>query len=129
MFPPRNAVLEYIQSFAEDEKLTDLIRFNTNVIDAEYNDDEWLVTSFDISTKQMFSEKFDALVVASGHYYQPFIPDIDGLKEYQAHEERKANGVKIMHSREYREPKEFNNLVSYDIMLHTSTVSSFLISR
>jgi cation diffusion facilitator CzcD-associated flavoprotein CzcO len=89
----------------------DLVQYNTNVIDAEYKDNEWLITYFDIPTGKSSVDAFDALIIANGHYYDPFIPDIDGLKRYKELEEQKNNGIKIIHSREYREPQEFSGKV------------------
>lgn len=116
-FPSHPAVLDYIRRFEQDEKLSDLIQYDTNVIDAEYRDSQWWITSFSIATGNQTTESFDALVVANGHYYEPFVPDIDGLKHYKECEEQKSDGVKIIHSREYREPQEFTGKVSFDCKL------------
>ncbi|KAG2186101.1 hypothetical protein INT43_002539 [Umbelopsis isabellina] len=110
VYPPHAAVLEYIQDFEKDENLTDYIRYDTSVINAEYTDNEWKVTSYDINTQQSLTESYDALIVANGHYFKPFIPDIAGLSHYTGNELQKPNGVRIMHSRDYRRPEEFENL-------------------
>ncbi|CAO3688379.1 unnamed protein product [Umbelopsis ramanniana] len=106
-FPGHESVLDYIRRFEKDENLMDLVQYNTNVIDAEYKDNEWLITYFNITTGKSSVDAFDALIVSNGHYYDPFIPDIDGLKRYKELEKEKNNGIKIIHSREYREPQEF----------------------
>ncbi|KAJ2962997.1 hypothetical protein NQZ79_g1976 [Umbelopsis isabellina] len=108
VYPPHAAVLEYIQDFERDENLTDFIRFNTSVINAEYTDNEWKVTSYDINTQKSSTESYDSLIVANGHYFKPFIPDIAGLSHFTDIEQRKPNGVRIMHSRDYRRPEEFD---------------------
>lgn len=109
VYPPHAAVLEYIQDFERDEKLTDYIRYNTSVIDAEYTDNEWKVTTYDVKTQKSLTESYDALIVANGHYFKPFIPDISGLSHFIDVEQQKSNGVRIMHSRDYRRPEEFEN--------------------
>jgi cation diffusion facilitator CzcD-associated flavoprotein CzcO len=113
VYPPHATVLEYVQDFEKDEKLTDYVRYNTSVMDAEYKHNNWLVTSYDINTQQKLTESYDALIVANGHYFKPYIPDIAGLSRFKDIERQKANGVRIMHSRHYRVPEEFDNLVSF----------------
>lgn len=113
VYPPHAAVLEYIQDFERDEKLTDYIRYNTSVIDAEYTDNEWKVTTYDVKTQKSLTESYDALIVANGHYFKPFIPDISGLSHFIDVEQQKSNGVRIMHSRDYRRPEEFENQVCH----------------
>lgn len=110
-FPGHEAVLDYIRRFEKDENLMDLVQYNTNVIDAEYKDNEWLITYFDIATGKCSADAFDALIIANGHYYDPFIPDIDGLKRYRELEKQKTNCINIIHSREYREPEMFRGKV------------------
>ncbi|KAL2166464.1 hypothetical protein VTG60DRAFT_2748 [Thermothelomyces hinnuleus] len=46
--------------------------------------------------------EFDAVVVASGRYHEPRIPDLPGLKEWKA---RFPDGV--LHSKAYRSPEPF----------------------
>ncbi|KAJ7578058.1 hypothetical protein C8J56DRAFT_1112899 [Mycena floridula] len=52
-----------------------------------------------------WTEDFDAVVVASGRYNAPSIPDIPGLAAWKSHSPKS-----ISHSREYRHPQRFNNL-------------------
>ncbi|CAG8567983.1 4001_t:CDS:2 [Paraglomus occultum] len=49
-------------------------------------------------------EQFDAVVVCTGHYNVPYIPEIDGLKEW-------ANTwpERILHSKQYRRPDLFED--------------------
>jgi cation diffusion facilitator CzcD-associated flavoprotein CzcO len=83
VYPPHATVLEYVQDFEKDEKLTDYVRYNTSVMDAEYKHNNWLVTSYDINTQQKLTESYDALIVANGHYFKPYIPDIAGLSRFK----------------------------------------------
>jgi cation diffusion facilitator CzcD-associated flavoprotein CzcO len=110
-FPSHSAVLDYIRCFEKDEDLSGLVQYDTNVVDAEYKDNEWLITTFNIATGNESKDVFDALMVANGHYYEPYVPDIEGLKQYKKYEQEKICGVTVMHSREYREPHQFTGKV------------------
>jgi MFS transporter, ACS family, pantothenate transporter len=52
-------------------------------------------------------QKFNAVVVASGHYHSPRVPDIPGLKEL-----KKRYPSRVFHSKAYRRPDEFRDKVS-----------------
>ena len=58
-------------------------------------------TTSDGSTQ---TDTFDAVVVANGHYEEPFIPTLPGEAEWLQGD---PNGRKIVHSREYDEPEQF----------------------
>lgn len=119
-FPSHSAVLDYIRRFEQDEELSGLVQYDTNVVDAEYKDNEWLITTFNIATGNESKDVFDALIVASGHYYEPYVPDIDGLKQYKKCEQQKSGGVTVMHSREYREPHKFTGkvFIEFTLLVH-----------
>lgn len=51
-----------------------------------------------------FWQDFDAIVVASGRYNAPNIPNISGLKTWAEH-----FPGKISHSRQYRRPEVYAN--------------------
>ena len=96
-----------------------LIEFGTTVESAEYIDTEdkqgkeWVLTLRKlVSTKAgiknlWWQERFDAVVVASGHYHLPAIPDIPGLIEYD-----KTYPGKITHSKYYRQASDYAGKVS-----------------
>jgi cation diffusion facilitator CzcD-associated flavoprotein CzcO len=50
------------------------------------------------------SWEFDAVVVASGHYNMPRVPDIPGLQEW-----KRSFPDRVMHSKGYRSPVQFKN--------------------
>ncbi|ORX91003.1 FAD/NAD(P)-binding domain-containing protein [Basidiobolus meristosporus CBS 931.73] len=104
LFPSHSHVLENLEAFAEENKLLPLVTFNTIVQHMDYLDEEWkltLLTEGEIST-----EAFDAVIVCSGHYYVPFIPNINGLDELS---EKRPD--KLLHSREYKKPEDFKGKV------------------
>ncbi|KAJ7575403.1 FAD/NAD(P)-binding domain-containing protein [Mycena floridula] len=64
-----------------------------------------LKTGEKTSKATWWTEDFDAIVVASGRYNAPSIPDIPGLAAWKSHAPQS-----ISHSREYRHPQSFSNL-------------------
>jgi cation diffusion facilitator CzcD-associated flavoprotein CzcO len=42
-------------------------------------------------------ETFDAVVVASGHYWVPYVPDIEGLDQFE-----KTRPGSVVHSKHFR---------------------------
>jgi cation diffusion facilitator CzcD-associated flavoprotein CzcO len=48
--------------------------------------------------------EFDAVIVASGHYHEPKIPDLPGLKEW-----KERHPESISHSKRYRSPEPFKD--------------------
>lgn len=57
-------------------------------------------------------QDFDAVVVASGHYHAPRIPDIPGLPEAKA-----RWPSRIFHSKRYRRPDSFAGKVGYPLSI------------
>lgn len=97
-------VLKYLTDLAETENLLPLIRFSTLVEKAEFDQDGWKVSVKNGNTK--YTEEFDAVVVATGHYSVPYIPDISGLSELNENKR-----IPVMHSRDYRLPDGFKDKV------------------
>jgi cation diffusion facilitator CzcD-associated flavoprotein CzcO len=91
-YPNREQVLAYIRSFAADRGLEPHIRFGAEVERAERSDDGgWEVSLADGETR-----RYSHLVAATGHQWEPRIPDYPG--EFVGEE---------LHSREYRSPDLF----------------------
>ena len=108
LFPPHQAVLAYLQHYAED--LEPLISFQTQVLGVKKIQSNgrrcWEVQTLDLRTKETSKAEFDAIAVASGHYNDPFVPDIPGLAEFE-----KSHPGSISHSKYYRSPDPFENKV------------------
>lgn len=51
-------------------------------------------------TKQKSIERFDFVIVASGHYSMPNVPHVPGLKEFQG---------KLLHSIEVKDYMDYKN--------------------
>ncbi|KAJ1329568.1 dimethylaniline monooxygenase (N-oxide forming) [Microdochium nivale] len=114
IYPTRQVVQEYLVDYARDVR--HLVRFATQVVDVSLvagpspsssssssaAGGKWQVTSRDLlgSNTTMVSV-YDAVVVASGHYATPYIPDVPGIREFHA----AWPGV-ISHSKSYRAPDD-----------------------
>ena len=106
VFRHREVIREWVENIFTAGGHQNLIEFNTSVELAEKVGDEWILTlRKDIPgapANHWWQERFDALVVATGHYHLPYIPSIPGLAEYG----EKFPG-KIKHTKHYDTADEF----------------------
>ncbi|OZJ05242.1 hypothetical protein BZG36_02294 [Bifiguratus adelaidae] len=105
MYPPHADILSYLETYAQQHNLNPLIQFSTEVVRAEY-DDAWNVTTLHVDTGKRYTREFDAILVCSGHYTVPYIPDIPGLSEYKRLG-TESGTVTLKHARDYRHPDIF----------------------
>jgi hypothetical protein len=104
-FMKHDVVLRYLERYAEWHGLNRYIRFNTTVEDVRWDDERsvWIVRSktgsADADEKEMETreEVYDAVMVATGHYYKPFLPKFPGLESFAG---------RILHSRDYRNAQQ-----------------------
>ncbi|KAJ6426850.1 hypothetical protein OIU84_022440 [Salix udensis] len=128
-FPGHQEVLLYLQDFASEFGIEEIVRFDTEVVHAgPVKDDigKWTVRSkrkirddvrevsfgFDVD-----EEIYDAVVICNGHYTEPRIAQIPGISSWPG---------KQMHSHNYRTPEGFQDQVA---ILIGSSASSFDLSR
>ncbi|KAE9363774.1 FAD/NAD(P)-binding domain-containing protein [Stipitochalara longipes BDJ] len=119
---------EYIQSYSKYFGVEPLVRYNTRVEKLQKVDGRWKLNSAtwikDGSSKGKRVnevEEFDSVVVASGHYHSPNVPDIPGLKEW-----KRKWPERVSHSKTYRTPDEFKDKT---VLLIGAGVSSMDIGR
>lgn len=106
LYPHHTQVMEYLNDLTSKENLSSLIRFQTLVESVEYENNVWKVTVNNAQDRNRYTEEFDAVVIATGHYAVPYVPDFPGLKELN-----KSQHIQILHSRDYRSPDEFKDKV------------------
>ncbi|KAH7863167.1 hypothetical protein Vadar_014169 [Vaccinium darrowii] len=78
-FPRHEEVLMFLKDFAKDFKLTEWIRFETEVVRVERvnsGDDEWVVESR--TSEGSGEEEFQAVVVCTGNYAEPLLANLPG---------------------------------------------------
>ncbi|OCK76834.1 flavin-containing monooxygenase [Lepidopterella palustris CBS 459.81] len=106
LFPKHETVLEYIQEYGQDVKY--LVRLETQVIDVSAVESEvsesgrWKVQSRNLASQEVIDEVYDAVVVANGHFIVPYVPHIEGIREWNT----RYPGL-ISHSKYFRRPDEF----------------------
>ncbi|MFV1999453.1 MAG: flavin-containing monooxygenase [Acidimicrobiia bacterium] len=89
-------VLEYLESYAETFDLGDWIRFRHRVVMVKPEGERWSVEVDDLASGTTSIDVYDAVVVASGHHWDPNMPTHQG--EFTG---------EILHAREYRTPDRF----------------------
>lgn len=104
LFPKHVVVKKYLDDYAVDIK--DLLRLETQVLGVKRIKDGsrvcWEVEVLDLKTRQKRTEEFDAVAVASGHYNDPFIPDIKGLAQFN-----EMHPGAVSHSKFHRRPDQY----------------------
>ncbi|KAK3496012.1 hypothetical protein B0T13DRAFT_488764 [Neurospora crassa] len=93
------SVRGYIAGLVNRNGYQDLVSYSTTVEKVEKVGDEWKVTLRKEGEQKDYwwAEWFDAVVVASGHYWVPWIPAIEGLEAF----ERQRPGS-VLHSKQFR---------------------------
>jgi len=91
--------------FIIDERLMDeIVTFSTQVQDVRMDDEHWEVTAKSTITQKETTARYDAIIIANGHYSVPFIPFIPGIESFNS-----AYPSAIRHSKQYRSPRPFLN--------------------
>lgn len=98
MFPSAEEVEAYLERYADKFGVTERIRLQHRVDLVEKSGDGWSVT-YSAEGKQT-TETFPYVIVASGRYSAPRIPDIAGLDTFSG-----TGGVS--HTFHYRDPQQY----------------------
>ena len=95
-YPSHQQLASYFQGYARHFGLSEFIRFETTVINAEYvSENEWKVT-FEDSNGQ-HTEAFSDLIVCNGHHWNPRMPEYPGKFDgdfIHSHDFKKAEPFK-----------------------------------
>lgn len=133
-FPPHHVPRLYLEHYVAAHKLDAHLVLRTTVEDVSRlpDGDRWQLTlrRHDVvrGVDVWWTEAFDALVVANGHYSVPYIPAVDGLAAYSA----RFPG-RVVHSKYYRDPAVYagqrmltvgNSASGYDIMNELTTTAA-----
>ena len=105
LFPTRKTVSQYLNEYATEVR--HLIRFQTQVTNIDLqvvgDRDTWLVQSKDLVTGKEFAHQYHAVLICSGHYTVPYVPNIPGVEDWN-----NSYPGSISHSKLYRTPENFN---------------------
>ncbi|MXY40462.1 MAG: NAD(P)/FAD-dependent oxidoreductase [Rhodospirillaceae bacterium] len=113
-YPPREVLFDYITGRAKQSDVRDWIRFRTPVrrVDHDAASGRFTVTAHNLATDEEYSEEFDNVIVATGHFSTPNVPHFDGLDRF--------NG-RVMHAHDFRDAVEF---VDRDILIIGTSYSA-----
>lgn len=99
-FPPREVLFDYISGRVEKSDVRKYIRFNTAVRWVNYDEatKEFTLFSQDVKTGQSETYTFDKLVVSTGHFSTPNIPDFEGINTFPG---------EVLHAHDFRGAERF----------------------
>ena len=97
-YPPRAVLFDYIKGRVEKAGVRDQIKFNTIVRDVRAKDGGFEVTARDEVADTESVEQFDHVIVASGHFSVPNVPEYPGFDTF--------NG-RVLHAHDFRDAREF----------------------
>lgn len=100
-FRHHSVIRKYISELVSRRGYEGLVAYNTTVELAEKEGDEWRLVlrrnGGEGRRDEWWEERFDAVVVANGHYHVPYIPRIEGLDAFEA-----ARPGSVKHSKMFR---------------------------
>ncbi len=98
-YPPRAVLFDYMKGRVEKAGVRNMIRFSTIVRDVRaVKDGGFEVTSRNEITDTDESEFFDKVIIATGHFSVPNVPEYPGFDQF--------NG-RLMHAHDFRDAREF----------------------
>ncbi|MGQ3674597.1 NAD(P)-binding domain-containing protein [Xanthobacter sp. TB0139] len=113
-YPPRAVMFDYIEGRVVKAGVRDMIRFSTVVryVDYDADADDFTITVHDLVEDHVYKERFDHVIVASGHFSTPNVPEYEGFANF--------NG-RIVHAHDFRDAREFTGK---DVLLMGSSYSA-----
>jgi trimethylamine monooxygenase len=113
-YPPREVLFDYIQGRVEKANVRDQIRFNTAVRDVSFCEDtkKFTVRVHDLTEDEAYSDEFDYVIVASGHFTTPNVPEYEGFSHFSG---------RILHAHDFRDALEFKD---QDLLIIGSSYSA-----
>ncbi len=113
-YPPRAVLFDYIEGRVNKAGVRDWIRFETVVrlVTWDPRTKKFTVTAQDLPNDRCYTEEFDHVIVASGHFSTPNVPEFPGFAGF--------NG-RILHAHDFRDAREF---IGKDILLVGTSYSA-----
>lgn len=112
LFPPFQIVKSYLKEYAADIEHHMRLQTQVHRVESTFNRNGsgsagWSISYTELGTGLSYKDDFDAVVCATGHYSDPFVPDIQGIRGFQDC----YPGI-ISHSKYYKNPTEYAQKVS-----------------
>lgn len=128
-FRHHSVIRQYIEDLFTEKGHHGLVQYHTTVERAvkDPSSQKWVLTlrrrehHDSTPSDYWWVERFDAVVIASGHYAVPYIPAIPGLKEFAA---RYPGSVE--HTKHYRGPGKYRGKVRSIYVLYPSPVGIYV---
>jgi cation diffusion facilitator CzcD-associated flavoprotein CzcO len=99
-FPLHFQILKYLNEFATKFNLHQYIKFKTIVTNAQKNGSSWHLHLKDSESGITLCEQVDILIVCSGLFTYPKIPNLRNLKSFPR---------ELVHSQSYRQPEKYTD--------------------
>lgn len=99
-YPPRAVLFDYIEGRVTKAGVRDWIRFETVVRWVEKTENGFDVTVCNLPSDHTYTEHFDSVIVATGHFSTPNMPQFEGFDSF--------NG-RILHAHDFRDAMEFSD--------------------
>lgn len=101
-YPPRAVLFDYIEGRVVRAGVRDWIRFRSPVRFVRWNEgsETFTVTVHDLANDRMYDEEFTHVIVASGHFSTPNVPEFPGFASF---------GGRILHAHDFRDALEFKD--------------------
>lgn len=99
-YPPREVLWDYIKGRVEKANVRQYVRFQHAVRYVSFDEDSKLftVTAQDHVNNTIYDEHFDYVIVASGHFSTPRVPEYPGFEQYTG---------RLIHAHDFRDAVEF----------------------
>ncbi|TFC29328.1 NAD(P)/FAD-dependent oxidoreductase [Cryobacterium sp. TMT1-3] len=99
-FPSREVLFDYIKGRVEKSDVRKYVRFNTVARHTTYNEEtqEFTLTVEDLKTNLTETHVFDKLVVSTGHFSVPSVPEFTGIKSFPG---------EVLHAHDFRGAERF----------------------
>jgi trimethylamine monooxygenase len=99
-YPPRAVLFDYIEGRVKKAGVRKWIRFETVIrhVSHDAKTGKFTVTAHNLPEDHVYDEEFDNVIVASGHFSTPNVPEFDGFAGF--------NG-RVLHAHDFRDAREF----------------------
>jgi trimethylamine monooxygenase len=113
-YPPRAVLFDYIEGRVKKAGVRPWIRFATVARSVTWSAEtrKFTVRVHDLPKDRSYTEEFDHVIVASGHFSTPNVPEFPGFETF--------NG-RILHAHDFRDAREF---VGQDILIIGTSYSA-----
>ncbi|MEO7317284.1 MAG: NAD(P)/FAD-dependent oxidoreductase [Ginsengibacter sp.] len=113
-YPPRPVLFDYIQGRINKSKAREFIRFDTVVrwVNFDEKTQKFTIVLDDLKKNKTYTEEFDYLIVASGHFSTPNMPYFNGIENFPGN---------VIHAHDFRGADQYKG---QDILLIGSSYSA-----